>query len=189
MDQVHPVYFRPRAFPTYGVYAEDKLREDAGDLTNSELEELVKTIPKSTNLNDAKGGKILNTLYASFSTIQSSDPKAYVMANSLRINIGSGVFTIFSGSLSYATRFTLFHEGEVTIYHRSIERSQEYAFECINVNMVVKDHDGKDMTLVLSNGLLRKVDSAIEPRIEAAFGNPEDHVRILKSVNIVFDSP
>lgn len=189
MDQIHPIYFRPRMVPLYGVYAEDELRAGGEDLPIGQLEELVKTIPKSTKLDDAKNGKILNTLYASFSTIHSSDPKAYVTANAIRINIGSGVFTIFSGSISFATQFTLFHEGEVTIYHRSIERSQEYAFECINVNMIVKDHTNKDMILVLSNGLLRKVDNPMEPRIEAAYGNVEDHIRILQSNNIIFDSP
>lgn len=189
MDQMHPIYFRPRVVPTYGVYAEDELRAGGEDLPIGQLEELVKTIPKFTKLENAKDGKILNTLYASFSTIYSSDPKAYVTANAIRINIGSGVFTIFSGSISFSTRFTLFHEGEVTIYHRSIERSQEYAFECINVNMIVKDRANKDIILVLSNGLLCKVDSPLEPRIEAAYGNAEDHVRTLKSVNIIFDEP
>ena len=158
-NEVSPIFLHPRERPL-GHFNMDKLRDTP--LTTEEELEMSRIMPKYTELANAAGGQILKTHTQGFNIIHSIDSEAYLELNSLRVNIGTGLFSLPCGRATFAIQAKLFHKGAVKIEHLAIEPDLQDVFNEVSINMIVKDSDGNDMILVLREGIFRRLD-VLEP--------------------------
>jgi hypothetical protein len=178
-NAVSPIFLHPRERPP-GHFNMDKLRDTP--LTTEEELEMSRFMPKYTEVANAAAGQILKTYTQGFNIIHSIDSEAYLELNSLRVNIGSGLFSLPCGRATFATQAKLFHKGVVKIEHLAIEPDLQDVFNEASMNMIVKDSDGNDMILVLREGIFRSLDVP-EPTYSQV------HIRKLLDAGLVFLQP
>ena len=186
MDELSPVYFRPRADPSYTFFLFDTYKVGAED-DNEHIESLKKIFPKDVKLESPNGYLISQRI--PIATVISTDPNAYLTINGGRkIKIGVGQFSLPT-SCCWATEFKLYHVGSVTIEIRSMEVETEDQLKSVIFNLVFPGNEDGELFAV-DNGCLWGPGKAKKPEPQP-FDGPTTRQLIteLKEVGILFDSP
>lgn len=89
---LQPVYFRPRQPPNYAEFFADFMMKDR-NVDREFAKKILQQFPKTKTMPDATKGLPIKWP-DHFITILSTDPEAYLMINSERVDIGTGSFTL-----------------------------------------------------------------------------------------------